>query len=648
MVLVLAPGGSEGLGGLANCATASPSADAGALRALASETRRLGSPWRPGVWIATPDFVKQPHVFAAIPFAPWDLIVIDEAHDVAGASDRHAACDALARRARRLLLLTATPHSGNAAAFGRLCSLGELDVPAAAGDGLAILRRTPATLGWPTRRRTRWRRIALTAAEAKTIDVLIDFERHVLLGQRAHRRPTGICSCSRSSGNARCRRWPRWLNRFVVGPPGSTNAEQAEPADWLQHRLPFEDGGSDDFQGSEDAALSADIGLGHARERAWLRRLQALAERAATDDSRIRTIVSSILRVRQAGRRSSRSFVARSIAVRGARRRTVASVAAIHGGLSAQERHAALRRFLDGAVDVLIATDVAGQGLNLQSRARWVINLEVPWNPARLAQRAGRVDRIGQTAARVHDHPSWLRPIRPSPRCSPTSAGARCERTRPQVWTLAACDGRLTRRSVRRSSAARLSRTRSPGRPRSSTRPGVATRDGSRDSSSSGATWAQHWQGGTQPGRALVARRRRGRPMTHAAWVVAFSAAIMDESGAVVETHLAAYRIATDRPAFPSRPVIEHARQEVASRLQRRCERVRRALDARARLAAPIERAIDVELKRARAQTLPQPGLFDRSGAPVEWLHRGSTDARVSTRVTVGRVVLVCAVSESQ
>jgi hypothetical protein len=46
---------------------------------------------------------------------------------------------------------------------------------------------------------------------------------------------------------------------------------------------------------------------------------------------------------------------------------------------------------------VLLATDVASQGLNLQSRARWVISLELPWNPARLEQRVGRIDRLGQT-----------------------------------------------------------------------------------------------------------------------------------------------------------------------------------------------------------------------------------------------------------
>ena len=50
---------------------------------------------------------------------------------------------------------------------------------------------------------------------------------------------------------------------------------------------------------------------------------------------------------------------------------------------------------------MLLATDAAGEGLNLHGRCRAVINLELPWNPMRLEQRIGRVDRIGQTR-RVH------------------------------------------------------------------------------------------------------------------------------------------------------------------------------------------------------------------------------------------------------
>jgi hypothetical protein len=67
------------------------------------------------------------------------------------------------------------------------------------------------------------------------------------------------------------------------------------------------------------------------------------------------------------------------------------------GTQDAAERRANLRRFLDGNASVLLATDVASQGLNLQQRCRWVISLELPWNPARLEQRIGRVDRLGQT-----------------------------------------------------------------------------------------------------------------------------------------------------------------------------------------------------------------------------------------------------------
>lgn len=57
---------------------------------------------------------------------------------------------------------------------------------------------------------------------------------------------------------------------------------------------------------------------------------------------------------------------------------------------------------LDGSsrFDVLVATDVLAEGLNLQ-QARHIINYDLPWNPMRLVQRHGRVDRIGSTYAEV-------------------------------------------------------------------------------------------------------------------------------------------------------------------------------------------------------------------------------------------------------
>ena len=69
----------------------------------------------------------------------------------------------------------------------------------------------------------------------------------------------------------------------------------------------------------------------------------------------------------------------------------------LHGGLGADDRRAALARFASGDARILLTTDAAGEGLNLHHRCRLVINVELPWNPNRLEQRIGRVDRLGQT-----------------------------------------------------------------------------------------------------------------------------------------------------------------------------------------------------------------------------------------------------------
>jgi superfamily II DNA or RNA helicase len=68
-----------------------------------------------------------------------------------------------------------------------------------------------------------------------------------------------------------------------------------------------------------------------------------------------------------------------------------------HGGLNSRARDDMLESFrLDPEFHVLFSTDAGGLGLNLQEAASIVVNLEVPWNPAVLEQRIGRVHRIGQ------------------------------------------------------------------------------------------------------------------------------------------------------------------------------------------------------------------------------------------------------------
>lgn len=73
------------------------------------------------------------------------------------------------------------------------------------------------------------------------------------------------------------------------------------------------------------------------------------------------------------------------------------SVVTIHGGMLRDERRKVEEMFRqDKNVRILIATDAAGEGINLQ-RAHLMINYDLPWNPNRLEQRFGRIHRIGQT-----------------------------------------------------------------------------------------------------------------------------------------------------------------------------------------------------------------------------------------------------------
>lgn len=73
------------------------------------------------------------------------------------------------------------------------------------------------------------------------------------------------------------------------------------------------------------------------------------------------------------------------------------AVVTIHGNLTRDERRRAQETFLhDPEVQVLVATDAAGEGINLQ-RAHLMVNYDLPWNPNRIEQRFGRIHRIGQT-----------------------------------------------------------------------------------------------------------------------------------------------------------------------------------------------------------------------------------------------------------
>jgi len=364
-------------------------ADRASLEKLSREVRHGENPWlRSGVWLASLDYLKQPHVLRALPPVPWDLVVIDEAHTAVGDSGRHDAARFIARRARRVVLLSATPHSGDDARFARLVDLGAVGGP---GDDLVIFHRTRDSAGEGRVRRVSWHRVGLSKAGADFLDALCRYERATLEAAGTERRDTALMLLSvfrkraLSTAVAAARTLARrraWLDERLP----------VDESAWTQPTLDFEDG--DDISEDERDGLFADTGLPVRDERGWLERLIELAARAAQSDAKIARLVALVARATEPVviftefRASLEAVLEHSP--------PAWRVAPLHGGLSDAERRRALARFSRGEARVLLATDVAGQGLNLQSAARWVVSMELPWNPARLEQRFGRVDRIGQ------------------------------------------------------------------------------------------------------------------------------------------------------------------------------------------------------------------------------------------------------------
>lgn len=358
--------------------------------AIAARTASLPAeinPWTlKGVTITSLDLAKRAEVLAAIEEAPFDLVIADEAHHLTPGSDRGAAVARLASRAPWVILVSATPHSGDDAAFNYLTGLGALD------DRLTVFRRSRGDVGTAGGRRTHLLAVRPQAAEE---DMLRGAERYArAIWQARGAADAGaqllamtLARRAASSATALC----RTLTRRLALMSGYPDPLPQQPL------LPWEDLDAGD---DGDAAWLGCAGLDDAlEERRQIEALIVLARDAELHGSKTYRLRRFLERAREPAvvfteYRDTLEALQRAL-------EPVRPVAVIHGGLAPAVRQQSIERFTRGDAIVLIATDAAGEGLNLHHRCRLVINIELPWNPLRLEQRAGRVDRIGQSR-RVH------------------------------------------------------------------------------------------------------------------------------------------------------------------------------------------------------------------------------------------------------
>ncbi|MBM3313795.1 helix-turn-helix domain-containing protein, partial [candidate division WOR-3 bacterium] len=180
--------------------------------------------------------------------------------------------------------------------------------------------------------------------------------------------------------------------------------------DAFEARTPDEEspvGGREESEAEEDRALEAfAVPLSQLEdERVRVEKLLALARRAYDkgEESKFDRLHELLREPRFANQklivfteyRDTMEFLARRFDGLGFAGR----IARIHGGMSTEERDDQVEFFRRGLYDagaqILVATDAAGEGINLQFC--WaMVNYDIPWNPARLEQRMGRIHRYGQ------------------------------------------------------------------------------------------------------------------------------------------------------------------------------------------------------------------------------------------------------------
>ena len=349
--------------------------------------------------------------------ADFDMVIIDEAHKMGGSStsvSRFKMAEVLCNAVPNLLLLSATPHRGKSDHFRRVLQL--MDADAFSGEGMPSIEEIqPYVMRSEKRFAVDYDGKKLFNERTTVrLDVLLDPLRHaaqialykhitdyvrICFGRAksAKRNATGLVmvmlqKLASSSTDAILSALRTRLYRLENG-----EDEDNLEGYGLDGSLDYED---DELDVSDYSVEHTSSGL-----KTEIEMLQKLVEEAelckATEtDAKATALMEKIYSLRSSGIeannkvlvftefRQTQDFLIRVLNEQGLKCEKV------NGSMSMEERHRALVNFRDEA-DVLVATDAAGESLNVQF-CHFVFNYDLPWNPMALEQRIGRVDRIGQ------------------------------------------------------------------------------------------------------------------------------------------------------------------------------------------------------------------------------------------------------------
>lgn len=359
--------------------------------------------------------------FEALVTAGWDLIIVDEAHRLGGSTEqvaRYKLGRGLAEAAPYVLLLSATPHQGKTEAFHRLMNLLDSeafpDIESVSRDRIApYVLRTEKRKAIDAEGKPLFK-----PRQTRMAPVKWELRHH--LQQLLYEAVTDYV---REGYNQALREKKRHIGflmilmqRLVVS---STRAIRTTLERRLQALKSSELGAAQQLEELEHGSVALDELYDMDGQTLLDELLTSSVSALQNETNHVETLLEAARKCEQAGPEAKAEaliewfyqlqaeeneselkalifteFVPTQEMLREFLEARGLSVVCLNGSMDMEERKRAQEDFRDKA-RVLVSTDAGGEGLNLQF-CHVVINYDIPWNPMRLEQRIGRVDRIGQ------------------------------------------------------------------------------------------------------------------------------------------------------------------------------------------------------------------------------------------------------------
>lgn len=343
----------------------------------------------------------------------WDIIIIDEAHRVAGSTGevaRYKLGCLLSQASPYLLLLSATPHNGKTEPFLRLVRLLEEQ---AFPNARSIVKEQVAPYLIRTEKREAIDNNGNKLFKNRiTHMVTLNWDERHTLQRELYKLVTAYVSKTYNKA-LRNRKKNMCLIFLLIIMQRMVTSSTAAVVKSLERRLDVlktqstklgslteEDLIELDIEDGVEEALEA-ISLDTEEEIAELEQIIVIAKQAEFQhpDVKVESLLNTVDEMLSEDPSQKIIVFTEFVATQQYLLRVLKdkgyTVCYLNGSMSIEERSDALRDFRDRA-SIFVSTDAGGEGLNLQF-SNIIVNYDLPWNPMKIEQRCGRADRIGQT-----------------------------------------------------------------------------------------------------------------------------------------------------------------------------------------------------------------------------------------------------------